>query len=172
MGKNKIPQVEASKSQKRIPVQNYENTKITFEFLYDKWLKSVDDKNFTTFLSDNRMYAKYITYVFSTLIPTISKELIIGKNETEWKHCHAIQDGEALGRYNKAIEKIHGINTSNLELWQFGITGGVRLIGHLTGEHIVIPLLIDYHHLGYPSEKYNQADTKKYKFCPITAYVK
>lgn len=32
MGKNKIPQVEASKSQKRIPVQNYENTKITFEF--------------------------------------------------------------------------------------------------------------------------------------------
>ena len=51
-------------------------------------------------------------------------------------------------------------------MWQLGVTGGIRLIG-IRKSNLFCVLFIDYHHLLYPSIKYNQKNSEKYSFCPI-----
>ncbi|HHK0195168.1 TPA: hypothetical protein ACQN8E_001711, partial [Streptococcus pyogenes] len=135
-------------------------------------LKSYSSSNFTTFLVDSEMYGKYITEVFKNIIPKITKDWSPGSSLSQFPHCHKIGNDRANDKYCRAIENIHGISTEQLELWQFGFTGEVRLIAHLSGNDTIYPLLIDYHHLGYDSVKHNEKDTRHYKFCPIEKYIK
>lgn len=156
----------------RIPKAYLDKSSVRFDFIYPNWLKSFSDKKFTTYLPGESLYAEHITYIFYTLIPKVSKEWEVGKRGGIWKHCHSVSDGKALGKYNTAIKNIHGIDPTQLNIWQLGINGSIRLICHISHNNEIYPLLVDYHHLGYDSVKHNSQDTEKYKFCPIEAYIK
>lgn len=156
-------------------LMNVEEKKMIFQFEYPQWLKSFQYKDFTTFLKDENMYSSSITYLFSDLIPKITYEWQVNKSSREWQHFHKISEGEALGRYNRAIRNLHPkISIDSLELWQFGMTyNPLRLICHKQpNTNILFPLLIDYHHLGYVDKNYNQTDYSTYKYCPLTSYKK
>lgn len=170
--KKKIPRPEKNREKSnRVPEPkvNQEN-EIVFDFSYDKWLKSCNFKDFTTYLKDAGEYAEQITYILSTLIPKISKDLKLGSNLSEFKHCHEVKSNYAVSVYSAAISKIHNVSQDDLNLWQLGINGSTRLICHLSGKKF-IPLLVDYHHLGYPSKDHNGKDTSSYDFCPYDSFV-
>ena len=145
-----------------------------FVFPYPNWLKAFKHDDFTTFLKDETMYADSMTYLFSNLIPKISSEWQDNRSSNEFRHCHKIGGGRSLGKYNRAINKIHPqISLDSLELWQFGFNGNsIRLICHKeAGTNNLIPLLIDQHHLGSESKYYNETDYSTYNFCPVDKYI-
>lgn len=164
--RKKIPKVRKPDGS-RIPTVEIPKSNVTFDFHYNNWLKSFKNGKFTTFLKDSDEYADYITQILTQLIPTITKEWEIGKRG--FQHCHTIpiQDN-AYQLYSSAIQELHNLHTEQLTLWQFGLSQGCRLICHLHDGKIIYPLLIDYHHLGYPSLHYNQSDFKNYNYCPVT----
>lgn len=145
-----------------------------FSFVYPNWLKSFKDKDFTTFLKNEEMYAAHMTYLFSELIPKVSEEWVKNRQNPEFRHCHKIeQEGRSVGKYKKAIRKLHPqISTDSLEIWQFGFKGhSIRLICHKeSSSNILIPLLIDQHHLGSDDVHHNQPDYNNYNFCPMAKY--
>ena len=159
---------------KRIPQQLEPKSEIVFDFSYPNWVKSCSSKGkgFTNYLKDDNMYAEYITKILNQLIPKITKEWSPQKNnDSQFRHCHEIPvNDEAFSKYKVAIQELHGIDVEQLSLWQFGFIGSVRLICNFSSNRI-FPLLIDYHHLGYSSEKHNQKDYKQYKFCPVEEYL-
>ncbi|MEX2805051.1 hypothetical protein AB3329_08065 [Streptococcus sp. H31] len=167
--KSKIP--SSSPKANRIPQQKSPENEIIFDFSYSNWIKSYSNKSkdFTSYLKDDSMYAEYITKILNKLIPTITKEWSPQKN-SQFQHCHEIPtNDEAFQKYKIAIQDLHRIDAEQLSLWQFGLNGSIRLICNFSSNRI-FPLLIDYHHLGYSSKKYNQKDYKKYKFCPVEEY--
>jgi uncharacterized protein UU032 len=172
-----IPNVKKSKS-RQVPLiapQSNENTgRMYFIFLYPNWLKAFKHDDFTTFLKDETMYADNMTYLFNTLIPKISIEWQKNRSTNEFRHCHKIDGGRSLGKYNRALKNIHPkISLESLELWQFGFNGNsIRLICHKeAGSNNLIPLLVDQHHLGSDSKHYNEPDYSTYDFCPIDKYI-
>lgn len=176
--KKKIPEEKNSRTP-QIPkpsVEKGSEKTISFLFAYPDWLKSYKNGNFTTFLKDESMYGEHMTYLFSQLIPRVSADWKNNSSSTEFKHCHKIDSSsDAFKKYKNAIKQIHTrIDLDNLEIWQLGFKGNpMRLICHNgTQSNCLIPLLIDQHHLGYESQKHNQKDYKKYKFCPIEKYKK
>lgn len=151
-------------------LKTVDDKKMIFQFEYSNWLKSFKHGDFTTYLQDEKMYNKLITFLFSNLIPKITSEWQTQRQSNEWKHFHRIRDTKAKGIYNRAIRDIHpSISVESLDLWQFGLAQeSLRLICHQApNTNILYPLLIDYHHLGYPSQKYNQTDYSSYNYCPI-----
>lgn len=172
MGKRKrIPKQQSPETQ-RIPEQKITDSQLVFDFSYPNWLKAYQGKEFTTFLKNEVTYAKSITKIIGEVIPKLAKEWLPEKNHySEFVHCHEVPSThEAYKMYCAAIKDIHGIGAEQLHLWQFGFKGSERLICDLSARKLT-PLLIDYHHLGHPSKKYNQPDYKKFKFCPIEKFI-
>ncbi|MGX7777231.1 hypothetical protein ACVV62_09235 [Streptococcus pluranimalium] len=171
--KKSIPKPQKPKKS-RVPNPKLPQTKVSFNLSYPDWLRGYQSKKkgFSTFLKDETNFAKSITYVLNTLIPKINNDWEPGKNSYQFKHCHeiTINDQPAFDIYKEAIHEIHNIDIEQLNLWQFGVSGSIRLICHLEPGNTIYPLLIDYHHLGFESEKHNQNDTNKFSFCPITQY--
>ena len=58
-------------------------------------------------------------------------------------------------------------NINDYNIWQLGISGGLRLVG-IRRSNVFSVLFIDYHHLIYPDKNYNQENYELYDFCPIT----
>lgn len=174
----KIPKVTKSKKgqvPKPTSQDGDDNGQMYFSFIYPNWLKSFKHDSFTTFLKDENMYAVKMTYLFNTLIPKISDEWQKSRSTSEFRHCHKIDGGRALGKYNRAIRTLHPqISVDSLDIWQFGLNGNpIRLICHkVPSSNNLIPLLIDQHHLGSDSVHYNQTDYNIYDFCPIDKYIK
>lgn len=171
--RKKIPKPEiVIENSTRIPKASLTKSNVRFDFIDQNWLRSFSDRKFTTFLPSESLYAEHITYIFYTLIPNVSKDWEVGKRGGVWKHCHSVNDDKALRKYNAAIKNIHGIDPEQLNIWQLGINGSVRLICHISPDNEIYPLLVDYHHLGYESVKHNSQDTENYRFCPIETYIK
>ncbi|CYU34972.1 TPA: hypothetical protein U1391_001890 [Streptococcus suis] len=163
--RKKIPNVSKPNGS-RIPTAELPKSNVTFDFQYKNWLQSFKKGEFTTFLKDSDEYADFITQILTELIPKITKDWEPGKQG--FKHCHTIpMEDDAYQLYSSAIKRLHNLHTEQLTLWQFGLSQGCRLICYLQGKTIY-PLLIDYHHLGYPSLYYNQKDFKNYNYCPMT----
>lgn len=100
------------------------------------------------------------------------------------KHSHSIlYKSKEYDKVIKIVKKIYSefkngmLNDHDFELfydnhineyqmWQLGITSGIRLIG-IRYNNIFSVLFIDYHHLIYPDKNYNQDNYELYSFCPI-----
>ncbi len=137
---------------------------------------------YTNKLKDADEFFEMFNILITKLIPYVSqyRPSDIFKN----KHCHILKSDRNKEEYDlclKVIEKLNKeYNNSDFEvfksnhiydyqMYELGIVGGIRLIGilHL---NIFSVLFIDYHHLIFPSSKYNQRDLIKNTFCPITNY--
>ncbi|MBH0170993.1 hypothetical protein [Fictibacillus sp. 18YEL24] len=158
---------------------NQSDSPLTFDFSNKNWLMGVSQGRFTNKLSDESMYAAYLTEIFHKLIPNIQQnwlEIIRTPGRGSWRHCHQV-DNEKIDLVLAITEQIHGHQfrtekTAGPSLWQFGVTQNIRLfaIHDYTNNHLV-PLFVDYHHLVHPNKNFNQPDYERYSFCPISVYM-
>lgn len=157
------------------PIQS--DSPLTFNFSKRQWMKTVSINSFTNKLKDEEMFSEYIFDLFYNLIPAIQEHgntMIKSGGTGSWKHCHPIEN-EELDLALSIVESVHGHQFKNVndgsKLWQFGVSGGIRLIViHNYTDNYLTPLFVDYHHQIYPSEKHNQKNINRYPFCPIEKY--
>ncbi|EMD1122195.1 TPA: hypothetical protein ACSKPT_002887 [Listeria innocua] len=139
----------------------------------NNWLKSNSRDNFTNYLSTDEEFGKNVFTILSKIIPMIQTEWdrIISGNIS---HCHRIDDAHKKIFKKYFSELYPQSNLDELTVWQFGTSGGARLIASVTKEEngisIVRPLFIDYHHIVYPNKNHNQKDIYNYTFCPYRKY--
>lgn len=151
-----------------------DNSKVIFNFSYSNWFKGYKTKKMTTFTENKSVYHRNLSYIFEELIPFVYEKW---SSSTQFGHCHSLsdlnksRDREANDKYREIISYLHP-NISieeEIELFQLGLTGSVRLIcGKI--DNTLFPLLIDHYHLGYDSKKYNQKDFSKFNYCPTSEY--
>lgn len=153
---------------------------INFNFTYQNWLKCIKYKDFTNMCKDVESFANDTVHIFSLLIPYVQKywEEIRKKGSKKYphEHCHLIVDDKAE-MVKEIVSEIHPNDLSqafdNFNIWQFGVTGGIRLIGILNHHSSTYyPLFIDRHHLIYPNDHYNQPDYDTFRFCPLECFAK
>ncbi|MCX67228.1 hypothetical protein DXP70_07945 [Listeria monocytogenes] len=153
-------------------VTSFNGVRIDFKDNH-RWLKSDKQDKFTNYLQSNNDFGKMVYTILNKIIPMIQTEWTEIKSN-RFKHCHPIdaKHKEVFHEYFKIMYPKYDLD--ELNVWQFGVSGGARLIASITNEEngisIVRPLFVDYHHLIYPSEKHNQNDVFKYKFCPYNEY--
>lgn len=155
---------------------------------YKNWIKGYRGKDITTFTEDEKEFTRNLTYIIYELIPYVYENW--SKN---MQHCHYISElggtrsKEAQEKYIEVIKNIHpellnhkenhdnsaeeieyeNGQIDDLEIYQLGLKGSVRVICGKVN-NTLYPLLIDHHHLGYDSQKYNKRDTSKFNYCPIS----
>lgn len=159
------------------PELSYEN--FTFDFRDNRWLSGVKVGRFTNKLKDVESYSKSITLILGKVIPEVQgKSDDIIRSRSSNFHCHAIEQGEDSYRtVFGVIKEIYGESFRNSiddaeQIYQIGVTGGIRIITlRNKNTNVIRPLFIDYHHLAYPNVKYNQTDYIKQKFCPVSNYL-
>ncbi|AGE62475.1 hypothetical protein ACFTRE_10730 [Bacillus subtilis] len=150
---------------------------LTFDLSYEKWMKGVNMKKFTNKLKDMEQHSLYTHEIFSKVIPNVHRNWDVikkSKGQGQFTHCH-ILDGDKKQLAIQIAEEIHGKTIldeeSDFNVWQFGVSNSIRIIAVYDHHNdIAFPLFLDYHHLIYPSVKYNQSDYEKYDFCPHLTY--
>ncbi|MBK3698577.1 hypothetical protein [Listeria monocytogenes] len=149
--------------------------RIDFHTNSDKWLKSVRIGEYTNFLQNEKQFSKNFYKCINRIIPYIQinwKKILAGSIN----HCHTIEN-ENKEIAIRVIKQLYPKYEEEMEIWEFGVGGGPRIIASVTKEEdysVVRPLFIDYHHLIYPSEvgSNNKTDTSKKscKWCPNKTY--
>ncbi|BDR56994.1 hypothetical protein [Xylocopilactobacillus apis] len=139
---------------------------------YDRWAHSFSYNGFSNKLKNGEQLGENLFYLINQLIPEVENNLNEILNGSH-RHCHRLDDKHC--QMAKDIINHHfGIKVGDVELWQFGVKQGLRLIGEIVtdkeGYNVLYPLLIDYHHLIYPDQKHNTLDIKNYKFVPQDEY--
>lgn len=162
---NPIPLVEKSTREK-----------VWFDFQFNNWLTSVKVKNFTNFLKNQEEFIKNQFEIFYTIIPKVISEwndIIRSRGNYPYLHCHLLKEDKKT-KVREVFKEIYKYPLDeDLNIWQFGFTGSVRLICiHNDIEKALIPIFIDHHHLIYDNEKYNKLDYKNYSYCAVCQFVK
>ncbi|MGJ5681037.1 hypothetical protein ACSBQ3_02520 [Staphylococcus equorum] len=180
MGKKKTVKIDKTVKNN---VANNKNVKNTFKIVISnkEWLKSCKIKSikFTNKYNDYEEMAQILTKVMTTLITDIQENGydIFHKQGIFHSryHSHTI-DGDKKVKVEKIIQEIypHPLDIDSDEekkLWQYGVTGGVRLICLFDQANCEVhPLFIDPFHLIYPNEKHNQIDVMSNNYCPIESF--
>lgn len=152
------------------------NQKISFDFTYSSWMKSVKVGDFTNFLHNNDEYASKIFNVIHFLFPKIQEdaEKVI-KNGGRISHTHIVSD-KKISLIKKIANKTHGREFEEVlkkQWWQLGFTNATRVIAiYDDTKNVLYPIFIDFHHLIHADENYNQKDFSTYDFCPVEKYDK
>lgn len=178
--KPKIPRSRKVKRNVRSTTEpELSSNNFNFDFRDNRWLSSVKIGEFTNKLKDVGAYAKSITEILGKIIPEVQdKSSDIISARVHGFHCHSIEQGDDA--YNTIIRIVRNIYGETFEqriskeeqIYQLGVTGSIRIITlRNRNTNIIRPLFIDYHHLAYPSVKYNQTDYIKKEFCPKTLYL-
>ena len=138
----------------------------TFPFCF----RTTNLKNFSNKLKNELEFSSKFKDIFEKLLPHIS-ENTFNTLISEQFHCHLIRDneqdkinliykvvGELVQKWQPGInvEEFLEQNLNGEKIWQLG-NGSVRIIG-VRKENIFNVLFIDYHHLIYPSIKYNEKE--------------
>lgn len=142
---------------------------------------SVDD--FTNKLKDCDEFFYYFKRLIETEIPALTQFTF--DNVTKMtRHSHSIlYKSKEYDKVIKIVKKLYSEFKNDMltdhdfelfydnhineyQMWQLGITSGIRLIG-IRYNNIFSVLFIDYHHLIYPDKNYNQDNYELYSFCPI-----
>lgn len=151
----------------------------TFDFRNNKWLSGIQVGKFTNKIKDAESYCKLMTRIMGIIIPEFqSKSEDIQKSRATGFNCHAIEQGEdAYNTILKIIRAIYGDRfekgiLQEEEIYQIGVTGGIRIITlRNKSNNVIKPLFVDYYHLAYPSVKYNQTDYLSQDICPLDSYL-
>lgn len=166
MSKKKKRVANAKIPKKNVKTQQpNEDDRIYIDFTqYGKWTDTISMKEFTNNLKDVEEAFRHFGFILKHLLKYIENN---GKNilSNNVKHCHSLT-GDARKLAVKVAREIHGSNIldEDTNLWQLAVsTEEIRIVGTFV-EKTFYPLFIDHHHLIYPSQKYNQADYKHYKY--------
>jgi hypothetical protein len=146
--------------------------KLIFDFSRDKALKSVKISNFNNYSRDFESFHDEFKCLFKNIIHLSQYDL---RTALFSAHCHQINDPvkknlikqvliEQTDKTKFDLSKIDEL-LSNNSIYQFGATGGVRILGYETHRNVIQVLFIDLYHLIFPSEKYNNVDFDLNEIC-------
>lgn len=165
-------------------VTNRKSVKEEFKIILENenWLRSckIDKAEFTNMYNDYQSMAKTLTKVMTVLLPDIEKNGydIFNKQNIYYSrqlHCHIVNENK-LEIIQKIVDKINDkqldiFSDEEKKLWQYGITGGIRIICiYDQANNNVHPLFIDSHHLIHPDPNHNQQDVMTNQLCPIKMF--
>lgn len=186
MGKNKKKNkiTETSKPTSIInedTIPEVDNKKgIIIDFSCPLSFYSCKEGDFTNYLKNPQEFIKHRRMLFGEMLEYFSKNNFDDLKRNSSSHTHIINDKENLSKIEKILKKLINIkwpdnNSGEIVkqymescIWQLGYKEGFRLIG-TRNNNIFNLLFIDYHHLIFPSKKYNTKDLSKYKYCPMTS---
>lgn len=170
-----IPQESKAAAGKVVSLFGPSNDDIPqFFFSNPNWMQGARVRGgVTTFLKDPEQYAEKTAIILTSLLPKLMSDwdsLYPSPNRHQYAHCHSLRD-DALLRAKDVIRKIYGesldVESEYMKnIWQFGFSQGVRLICGVSGRNKIYPLFVDYHHLLFPNDHYNEHDYETYRFCP------
>lgn len=165
---------KAMNNVKPAELPNFDGVIVDFATNQNFWLKSFGNKEFTTYLKSSSDFSNQIYVVINKIIPYIqSNWKEIKNNSGKHRHCHTVSVDKYTMLEGLFEELYPSYNMEELQIWQFGVVGGTRLIASVSNESngaVIRPLFLDYHHLIYPSVKNNQKDCSNYKFCPMAEF--
>ncbi|MCP8851473.1 hypothetical protein ABRQ21_06905 [Latilactobacillus sakei] len=143
---------------------NASTTDVSIELgMYPNWTHSTRVGEFTNEFHDSDEALRYIYLTLDKLLPFIKQN---GKEFRSQRlaHCHVLKNDQKVLAFN-IIKEIHSDTdiSEDSALWELGYGQGVRLIASViySDKVQIIPLFLDFHHLLYPSKKYNQNDYSK-----------
>ena len=138
-------------------------------------------KGFTSYHKNSGEFLSRMQVLFGEALQHIAQYNFdeLCRNE---RHTHIIDDEEKLDLIEKILNELIDIRYSEVSnkdrilgnymdrnnIWQIGFKQGVRLVGR-RNDNIFNLLFIDYHHLIYSSDKYNNVDYKSFTYCPMTS---
>lgn len=157
-----------------------ESGDIVYDFSFPTCWVSIKNKDYTNFLKNNECLPSVLYIIFHKIIS--SYDTLQKLKDTRNRHVHKLDEIKSTKvmellviAYTKAkgVDKTKAKDTIDQlyfdsELYQIGNVGSLRLIGILEEEHYFRVLLIDHHHLIYPSDKHNESDFMKYDYCIFT----
>lgn len=113
--------------------------------------RAVKCKDFTNYLFDENDFFKKFSLIFRKIVPELEQSNIV--DLTKKDHCNNIEKKRYI-----VIDILKELVKEEF--------GEVRLIC-IKYNNIFKVLFIDYHHLIFPSVKYNQLDYSSFKFCSV-----
>lgn len=144
---------------------------------YPFCFRTIKISGFTNKLKNEEEFSKKFKIIVEELIPHVT-QYTFNNIQNSTRHCHPVTDsqkiklifeivGNLVEQWKPGVDKEKFL-VQNLEgevLWELGVRD-VRLIGirKSTTFHL---LFVDYHHLIYPSEKYNDKEYSRNKFSII-----
>ena len=170
-----------------VPIKKESLARFVADFSFQTTWVSINHSGFTNMLKDSDQFFKLHNLIFNDILPTLKQvdfvspgEYILTLKRTSLPHSHSIEDDEKIKLINdilvKALMKVKNFsdkdaskylkqNLDGEKLYQIG-KNSVRFIGYFE-KNVFIILLIDYHHLLYPSNKHNENDHSSYSICPF-----
>lgn len=165
---------------------NFNNSNIIVDFSrFPFCFRTTRVEKFTNKLKDNCQFCEKLNNLFEKVIPHVSNYSFDNIYQNTQNHSHIIlpkdsQYGliknivknlcaEYFNYDEKDFELFYQNNLNDYDVWQIGISGGIRLIG-IRNLNVFSVLFIDYHHLIYPDKNHNQENYDKYTFCPMKNY--
>lgn len=168
------------------PESNYLQSNAVIDFSFDTVWISIKHKKFTNFLANDDQYFKMHKIIFKDILPIVNTVQFVNVNEFIKQITYAgLRHSHEVGGSHKdlVIEIITSIliskgmnpaqaqdkvnqNIKEEKMYQIG-HNSVRMFGYFKN-NVFIVLVVDYHHLVYPSkDKHNEDDYMSYKVCPI-----
>ena len=165
---------------------NTDNDKIFIDFSrFNFCFRCVTINNYTNKLKDYNEFLVNFKIIVEKDIPFFSQYTFDEINKKSNKHSHNVKQNtkEYLNIIDIVKELYTSMNNGNFNerdfelfmynhindynIWQLGVSSGIRMFG-IRNSNIFHVLFIDYHHLIYPSIKYNDENYLLNKFCPMT----
>lgn len=198
MVKKKVKNNKKPKNKVKITKTPLQKEGLIISFSYPNWIKGVQTKDITTFTESEEEFMSNFIYIMYELVPyvydnwgrylphchSINQLKKERSREAREKYLSLIQvnhpeiispstkgnDDENYSEVNdtQSVEYQTG-QLEDLDLYQIGLKRSIRVICGKV-ENTLYPLLIDHHHLGYDSQKYNHRDTSKFGYCPIKSH--
>lgn len=134
------------------------------------------NSEFCNFLTNEDEFLKKHKIIFDEITSIVSQHSFENLYLVS-EHCHLVSGVEVLSRISNAMIAIYMCKyqcerdaakeyvnqiLEGQEICQIGIKSGIRLFCIKEREHHLKVILIDYHHLIYPSIKHNSIDIKSY----------
>lgn len=140
---------------------------------YSNWLDATKVRDFSNCCKDAEEFADFVYFVIQNMIPQIYEnafEIFVNCNpkNTPLFHSHAI-DNEHIPLVQEIAYKLTNEQYDDPELswWEIGGVQSVRMFGiYFDSEPGFYPVFMDWHHLVYPDQNYNDKDYNNYNYIP------
>lgn len=182
MSRKKQRKIEKPTTQEQV------DNRFVADFSFETVWVSTKHGDFTNLLKDDAQFYQYHGLLFGKILPVLKKQKFKSggdyifklKNNYIMPHSHSIEEAEKLSLIYEILKKAliksknYSVedaseyieqNISSEKLYQIGLES-IRIIGYFD-MNIFVVLLMDYHHLIYPSKYDNQPDYKHYSVCPF-----
>ncbi|MDU2149655.1 MAG: hypothetical protein E7E58_16815 [Paeniclostridium sordellii] len=175
MANNKVKKIpKPTYIPKKRGVKTSQPVKLPFIFKTEySWLKTYKGNDFTNYHKDADDYAKNVTNLVHNFIPAVyryGEDLFKGRKGTIFDRHSKLMPEDKMRMVEDIVREVDGINLEDdvldsSSIWYLAVPQGIRVVGYYqTSINTFFPLFVDWHHLIFPNQNYNQADYQKFSY--------